>query len=174
MTYYWTTEDFMGAFGETNIWFDIITASKADVAFSVGSSLFVRTASDNANMTIFGEVLNEPFELKLKPGLTQFTNPYPVPIKLNDIVFTGLTGYDWGEFEPGDCIDVWVSGDQGYSMTYYWTTEDYMGAFGEVNIWFDIINATKTDYEIPVGGSVFIKRLDTKDGSASFVPPILN
>ena len=172
-TYFWSATDDFSIVGEENVWIDT-SYIPVNVSLPVGSSLFLNTVSSEANVIISGEVAIEPVTFELKPGLTQFSNPYPVAIPLNAIAFSGLTGFDWaGTFAEVDFISVWDPISQAYSFTYFWSATDDFSIVGSENVWIDT-GYTVTDFTIPVGGSVFLFHDGSNSASATFTPPNLD
>ena len=172
-TFFWVTTDDFSIVGSENVWIDVDNLV-TDFAPTVGTSLFISSQSSVASVVLSGEVYSDTLEpIILKQGFSQISNPYPVALPLQNISFTGLTGFDWDAFEGIDSVTIWNPNTQSYYDTFFWVTTDDFAIVGSENVWIDVNNEI-TDFKIPVGGSLFIYRSDSEDGSASFTPPNLD
>lgn len=79
------------------------------------------------------------------------------PIKLNDLKFDGLVGYNWEEGLVGDIVTIWNPDMQGYPVSYCWASDDPFELGLGNNVWFDESSLTTADITIPVGGTIFVK-----------------
>ncbi len=77
-------------------------------------------------------------------------------IGLNDITFTGLTGYDWDNFAEGDRVIIWDTSTQAYSTQYLWADSDPYEMLGGGNKWMDGDYAPAAE-TLTVGSTLFIK-----------------
>ncbi len=154
-----------------NVWFDEAELAEADVPLSAGDSVFVNSSSqETPTATVAGEVMSDAaVTIQLSKGFTQFANPYPVAVKINDISFSGLTGFDWSEFVATDTLTIWDPSTQTYPNTYSWSGEGSEDYDVPANVWFDEAELAEADVTIPVGGTVFIN--SANGGSAVFAKP---
>jgi hypothetical protein len=171
-TYAWSGEGSEDYDVPANVWFDDSELAEADVDLPVGSSVFIKSASATPPQAVAaGEVLSDATSsISLSKGFTQFANPYPTAIKINDIAFTGLIGYDWDAFTMGDTLTIWDAESQAYATTYAWSGEGSEDYDVPANVWFDDSELAEADVTIPVGGTVFIK--SASGGTATFTNPI--
>ena len=91
-------------------------------------------------------------------------------VSVQDIKATGLKGFDWDAFEPGDTLMIWDPEQQGYLTTLYYTGDtqtDTMTDMGvEAGTWFDQDQFKTADTEIPIGGAFWI--VTEAGGTVSF------
>ena len=92
-------------------------------------------------------------------------------ISVQDIKASGLKGFDWETFEPGDTLMIWDASVQGYATTLYYAgdeqteTMDGMGAVA--GTWFDVDGIFATaETEIPAGGAFWI--VSSGNGTLTF------
>ena len=80
-------------------------------------------------------------------------------ISVQDIKASGLTGFDWETFEPGDTLMIWDASSQMYVTTLYYAgdeqteTMDSMGAVA--GTWFDVDGLFATAENILENGDAF-------------------
>ncbi len=159
------TDEMTAMGGEAGTWFDLggIFAT-ADLTLENGDAFWIKSTSNNAKVTIAGEVPTTANTISIVQGSNMIANPYPKAVKVNDLfTITGLTGLDWTfATETGDTLVIWDPESQGYLTTLYYAgdseTEDMLAMGGEAGTWFDLGGSFATaDTEIPAGGAFWIK-----------------
>ena len=177
-TFYYTGDSdpdgTMAAFGaEPGTWFDPVTFSAASEVLENGDAFWILSSTQNAQVTIAGEVPQSANAISIVSGYNMIANPYPKAVKVNDLfTCTGLTGLDWTfATTAGDTLIIWDPVAQGYLTTLYYTGDSdpdgTMAAFGaEPGTWFDTITFATAETEIPVGGAFWI--LSSGSGTLTF------
>lgn len=81
-------------------------------------------------------------------------------ISVQDIKASGLAGFDWDTFEPGDTLMIWDADQQGYLTTLYYTgdtqTETMTGMGVTAGTWFDMDTFTTSELELNNGDAFWI------------------
>ena len=154
---------------EVSTWFDAAAGKTAEDTMANGQAVWIKTAQENATITISGEVPTTASDINLGVGFTMIANPYPKAVAVNDLfTATGLKGEDWtyeSENPDGDQLLIWNAGTQTYSAILTWAGDTYiadMDDYGaEPGKWFDSsVGATATT-EIPPSGAFWIKTANT-------------
>ena len=114
-------------------------------------------------------------KLELANGFTMIGSAFQAvggqnSISVQDIKASGLAGFDWDTFEPGDTLMIWDPSQQGYPTTLYYTgdvqTETMTGMGVTAGEWFDMDTFASAATEIPVGGAFWI--VTANGGSLTF------
>ena len=142
-------------------WFDMDTFAPAAIELSNGDAFWIVGSTANATVTLLGEVPTNAPAVTLVSGFNMVANPYPKAAGINDIISTsGLVGFDWDNFEPGDTLMIWDAAQQMYPTTLYYTgdvqTETMTNMGVTAGEWFDMDTFTAAATEIPVGGAFWI------------------
>ena len=155
------TETMTGMGVNAGEWFDMDTFATAAIELDNGDAFWILGSTANATVTLMGEVPTNAPSVTLVSGYNMVANPYPKAAGINDIISTsGLVGFDWDNFEPGDTLMIWDAAQQMYPITLYYTGDTQTQTMTDMGVtageWFDMDTFSTAATEIPIGGAFWI------------------
>ena len=137
-------------------WYLGVTAIKPenDVFFPVGTGLWV-SGADSLTITTAGEVLKDSVRADLVDGFRLVANPFPVAVKLTNIVPSGAEQYT-ASVNPIALQTLDAMGNAAQSYSYH--KGDTARAYKNYDGWYLGVTAIKpeNDVEIPAGASLWV------------------
>ena len=104
-------------------------------------------------------------KLNLANGFTMVGVPFQQvsvtnTISVQDLKASGLTGYDWINFDGGDTLLMWDPTQQGYPTELVYSGDTQTAEMADMGVpagvWFDMATFAPANTEIPVGGAFWI------------------
>ena len=133
---------------------------KTFIALALAASVAPAWAAEVVSSNIVGYS-----KLNLANGYTMVGSAFltvggGTTVSIQDIKASGLVGFDWDNFEPGDTLMFWDASQQMYPTTLYYTgdvqTETMTGMGVNAGEWFDMDTFSTAATEIPIGGAFWI------------------
>ena len=145
--------NYAGDSGDKEAWIDTDTFEiVTDVTFAPGTGLWVDGSSSLQGLQTAGIVGKEDVSVALRPGSTAIVNPFPVAIKLQDIIPTGD--------DTSDNVIIQTLDAYGHGVAMYnWV--NYAGDSGDQSAWIDTDTFEIVDVTFPAGAGLWV------DGSST-------
>ena len=129
-------------------WVDDENNLVTDVVFAPGQALWVQGSSDSQALQTAGQVCESDISVKLRLGGTLAGNPFPVAIKIGDLLPIGDDTFNNVAIQTLDAA--------GYTVnSYAWT--DAGGESWDQIGWVDDENNIVTELEIAAGQGLWIQ-----------------